>query len=163
MILKTGNKSCQLLAFGRSIFLNGIYTLQIEGRMYSPQKRTIKIKDWEFSYYLDFPVLHFYKYKLQGVDTYYIYSCLAERIDGSIGIFNSHNSYSNGGFICLGSATDNGFICQNNLDMDEFVSLFWQTRFSTTPTKIIDFYKFLPTLWDDKELVSEKGGIKINE
>ena len=162
MILKTGNKSYQIMSSGHSI-PHGNYTLQIEGRMYSPQKRTIKIKNWEFSYYLDFPVLHFYKYELQGVETYYIYSCLAECIDGKIGILDSHNSYSKGGFICLGLATNDCYLCKNDLDMDEFVSLFWQTRFSTTPTKIIDFDKILPTLWDDKKLVSVKGGIKINE
>ena len=151
MLLKTGEKNYHIFSakYNNLGIIPGEYDLFVVGKIYSPQKRTIKYYTGGLCVraYLDFPVLHFYKYKIEGKKTYYFYSCLAE--DGKV--INTSNIDYNSGIVCLG---DEDYTVKN-LDMGEFISLFWQSRFTYFEIKnnvpeLSDFNKILPTVWDDQ-------------
>ena len=167
MLLKTGLKKYKCNVGTNSMFFPvGEYLLTVTGRMYSPQKRTIKHRSLGLPVikWLDFPTMHFYKYEFNKMyeSNKFYYSCLLEEGD-ELKIFYSHNTCRIGGLVCLGSATGDGYLCKNDLDMDEFISLFWQTEFSGLiyGNLFTNFLKIMPILWRNEGKFLENSGFNF--
>ena len=184
MILKSGSRKYKCILDEYNVFnlLKGSCELAVSYRKYSPQSRTIKAVNGKASngdpldkFYLNFPILHFYKYEFNNIKSKYAewqpnkfyYSCLLEEGD-KLKIFNSENIRLINGGVCLGSATDDCFFSSKDVEMDEFISLFWQSRFTYFWTingnyNAVAFNKILPVLdleLNELEASSNEGGIE---